>query len=168
MRASGDSSSARAHSAAGDSPVRTTKLIDDKALSDRLGVKVVLASEIDQYTGSFKFRAAHNVATRVANKHIIAASSGNYGQALAAACRIVGKSCTVVMPETSARVKVEAVRRYGGAIEFVDTRVKSRLARVSELAALNPEAYVSSAYDDPLVIEGNASLGLDLAKFADQ
>jgi threonine dehydratase len=152
------------HSAA----VRPTKLLDSNALSDRLGVKVLLASETEQYTGSFKFRAACNVAASVPNKQIIAASSGNYGQALAAACRLVGKSCTIVMPENSARVKVEAVRRYGGAIEFVDPRVKSRLARVSELAAANPQAYISSAYDDPLVIEGNASLGRELAECADR
>jgi threonine dehydratase len=148
--------------------VRPTKLIDSKALSDRLGVKVLLASETEQYTGSFKFRAAHNVAAKVPNKQIIAASSGNYGQALAAACRLVGKSCTIVMPENSARIKIEAVRRYGGTIEFVDTRVKSRLARVLELAAVNPDAYLSSAYDDPLVIEGNASLGRELAECADR
>jgi threonine dehydratase len=168
MKTSRDPLPAPAHSLTSDSPVRATRLIDANALSGRLGAKVLLASETEQYTGSFKFRAAYNVATRVANKHILTASSGNYGQALAAACRMVGKSCTIVMPENSARVKVEAVRQYGGAIEFVDTRVKSRLARVSELAALNPEAYVSSAYDDPLVIEGNASLGRELAEFADQ
>src|SRR5688572_6412148 len=138
---------------------RPTKIIDSQPLSSRLGIPVILASETDQFTGSFKFRAAHNVASKVLQKHIITASSGNYGQALAAACGIFEKSCTVVMPETSARVKVEAVRGFGATIEFVDTRVKSRQARVAELAAANPQAYISSAYDDPLVIEGNASLG---------
>src|SRR2546426_5518143 len=107
MKANRDSSSVRAHSAASDSPVRATRLMDPKAVSERLGVKVLLASETEQYTGSFKFRAAYNVVTKVANKHIIAASSGNYGQALAAACRLVGKSCTLVIPEKSARGKVE-------------------------------------------------------------
>jgi len=108
------------------------------------------------------------VAEKVPHKHIIAASSGNYGQALAAACRIFGKSCTVVMPQTSAKIKVEAVKQQGAVVEFVDTRFKSRQARVLELAADDPEAYVSSAYDDPLVIEGNASLGRELADVAEQ
>lgn len=147
---------------------KPTAFLNREALSKRLGVEALLADETQQQTGSFKFRAALNVAQQVANPHIIAASSGNYGQALAAACRLNAKKCTVVMPETSARIKVEAVRRYGARVEFVDTRVKSRQARVFELAAENPEAYVSSAYDDPLVIEGNASLGRELAEKADR
>src|SRR5262249_10760262 len=73
------------------------------------------------------------------------------------------KSCTIVMPSTSAQVKVDAVREYGGAVDLINTVENSRAARVAELAAENPDAYVASAYDDPLVIEGNASLGRELA-----
>ncbi len=64
------------------------------------------------------------------------------------------------MPETSARVKMDAVREHGGRVEPVDVRVKSRAARVAELHDQHPEAFVASAYDHPLVIQGNASLGL--------
>jgi threonine dehydratase len=149
-------------------PVTILKPARSAKLAERLGVRVLLASEIEQVTGSFKIRAAYNVASKVPNEHIIAASSGNYGQALAAACRKLGKTCTIVMPNNSANIKVEAVQRHGGAIDFVDTRLKSRQARVRELAAQNPKAYVSSAYDDPLVIEGNASLGRELAEFGDE
>jgi len=67
------------------------------------------------------------------------------------------------MPTTSAIVKVRAVRDYGGVVEFVDVRSKSRADRVAELAEKHPEAYIASAYDDPFVIEGNASLGRELA-----
>jgi threonine dehydratase len=59
-------------------------------------------------------------------------------------------------------VKVDAVREYGGQVDLIDVRHKSRAARVAELAAENPDAYVASAYDDPLVIQGNASLGREL------
>jgi len=141
-------------------PARLTKLVD------RLGVRLLLASETDQVTGSFKIRAAYNVASKVPHRHIIAASSGNYGQALAAGCNTLGKTCTIVMPKNSAKIKVEAVQQHGGVIEFVDTQVKTRHARVLELASENAAAYVSSAYDDPLVIEGNASLGHELAELA--
>jgi threonine dehydratase len=149
-------------------PVRIVAPARLVKLAERLGVRLLLASETEQVTGSFKIRAAYNVAFKVAHQHIIAASSGNYGQALAAACQSLGKTCTIVMPKNSARIKVEAVQRHGGVIEFVDTRVKNRQARVLELAAENPRAYVSSAYDDPLVIEGNASLGRELAEVADE
>jgi threonine dehydratase len=144
--------------------VRPTVTIKAPRLAQKLGVDLILASETFQHTGSFKFRAAYNVASRVPHPLIIAASSGNFGQALAYACSLLGKRAIIVMPETSARVKVEAVREYGGEVDFVDVRTRSRAARVAELAAEHPEAYIASAYDDPLVIEGNSSLGEELAR----
>jgi threonine dehydratase len=144
-------------------PPRPTLLLDPAPLAAYLDTDLVLAVETFQHTGSFKFRAAWNVARNVPNPHVIAASSGNFGQAIALACRIFGKRCTVVMPETSARVKVEAVRAYGGDVDLINVRVKSRAARVRELAEQHPDAYIASAYDDRLVIEGNATLGRELA-----
>jgi threonine dehydratase len=129
-------------------------------------MNLLLASETFQHTGSFKFRAAYHLASHVSNPLIIAASSGNFGQALAYACSLVGKRAIIVMPETSAKVKVEAVREYGGEVEFVDVRSKSRAERVEELAHEHPTAYIASAYDDPLVIEGNSSLGEELGRLA--
>jgi threonine dehydratase len=142
---------------------RPTTLVESVRLSERLGADVVLASEAFQWTGSFKYRAASNVARSVPNPSIVTASSGNFGQALAYACRLAGKRCTVVMPANSARVKIEAVRSYGATVDLIDTTVVRREARVAELAARDPDAYVASAYDDPLVIAGNASLGRELA-----
>lgn len=143
--------------------VRPTTFIEAARLSARLGARVILASETFQHTGSFKFRAGYNVALSVPQKHIIAASSGNFGQGLAYACQLLGKSCTVVMPGTSAQVKVDAVQEFGGVVDLIDLRKTTRKARVEELAREFPEAYAASAYDDPLVIEGNATLGDELA-----
>lgn len=143
--------------------VRKTTIIEARRLSKRLGAEVTIATETFQHTGSFKFRPAYNVAAKVSERKIIAASSGNFGQAMAYACSLLGKACTVVMPNTSAQVKIDAVREYGGVVDLVDVKQKSRAARVNELANDNPDAYIASAYDDPLVIEGNASLGEELA-----
>jgi len=142
--------------------VKPTTLIEASRLSKRLGIHVTLASETFQHTGSFKFRAAYNVASQIEQKKIIAASSGNFGQAIAYACSLLGKCCTIVMPSTSARVKVDAVREYGGEVDLVDVLSKSRAKRVEELVVESEGAYIASAYDDPLVIEGNASLGREL------
>lgn len=128
-----------------------------------MGQRLTLASETFQLTGSFKFRAAYHVAVSIAQQLIITASSGNFGQAMSYACRLLGKSCIVVMPHNSMRVKVEAVREYGGRVELIDTREISRAARVAELARAHPEAFVARAYDDPLVIEGNSTLAAELA-----
>ncbi len=142
--------------------IRPTTIIESPRLSKRLGAKVVLASETFQVTGSFKFRATYNVVLNVPNEHIVAGSSGNFGQAMAYACQLAGKRCTVVMPENSARVKVEAVREYGATVDLINVREVSRSARVQQLADEIGDAYVASAYDDPLVIDGNASLGDEL------
>src|SRR5437870_4234424 len=144
--------------------VRKTTIIEARRLSKRLGVDLTIASETFQHTGSFKFRAAYNVASTVAQRQIITASSGNFGQAMAYACGLLGKSCVVVMPNSSAQVKIDAVREFGGIVDLIDVRLKSRAERVKELASEHPDAYVASAYDDPLVIEGNASLGAELAE----
>jgi len=143
--------------------LRPTTLIEARRLSKRLGLDLTIASETFQHTGSFKFRAAYNVAANVEAHTILTASSGNFGQALAYACSLLSKKAIVVMPETSARVKMDAVREHGGAVEPVDVRVKSRAERVAELHREHPEAFVASAYDDPLVIQGNATLGEELA-----
>jgi threonine dehydratase len=145
-----------------ESVVRPTTIVEAPRLEKRLGVTLTLATETFQCTGSFKFRAAYNVASHVPQEMIIAASSGNFGQAMAYACSLLRKSCTIVMPMTSAKVKVEAVREYGGDVDLIDTRIKSRADRVRELSEQHPEAYVASAYDDPLVIEGNGSLGMEI------
>ncbi len=150
-----------------NSAIRPTTFIQSARLNTHTGLNITLASETFQVTGSFKFRAAYNVAANVPNQRIITASSGNFGQALAYACSLLGKKCTVVMPDNSAKVKVDAVREFGGVVDLVQTASKSRAQRVSELAAEDPSAYVASAYDDPLVIEGNSTLGVELAELAD-
>jgi threonine dehydratase len=142
---------------------RRTTVIGAPRLASRLGVELTIASETFQHTGSFKFRAAYNLASKVPERKILTASSGNFGQAMAFACSLLGKACTIVMPATSAKVKVDAVREYGGVVDLIDTSAVSRAQRVAELAKENPDAYVASAYDDLLVIEGNASLGTELA-----
>ncbi|HEY0527438.1 MAG TPA: pyridoxal-phosphate dependent enzyme [Gemmatimonadaceae bacterium] len=141
---------------------RPTTIVDAPRLSKKLGVDLVLASETLQYTGSFKFRAAYNVASNVKHAHVITASSGNFGQAIAYACSLFGKRCTVVMPATAPRIKVQAVKDYGATVDLVDVKKKSRLERLAELAKQFPEAYVASPYDDALVIEGNAGLATEL------
>lgn len=143
-------------------PPRPTTIVVAPRLSKRLGVDLILASETHQYTGSFKFRAAYNVARNVKQAHIITASSGNFGQAIAYACSLFGKRCTVVMPSGAPKIKVDAVREYGAEVDLVDVKKKSRLDRLAELARQFPDAYVASPYDDPFVIEGNASLATEL------
>jgi threonine dehydratase len=146
-----------------NSPVRPTTYIEMPRLARKLGIaELILATETFQWTGSFKFRAAYEVAANVDQELLIAASSGNFGQALAYACSLLRKRSIIVMPNTSAAVKLQAVADYGGTVDLIETAKISRSARVAQLAAQYPEAYIASAYDDPLVIRGNASLGKEI------
>lgn len=141
---------------------RPATVIEAPRLSRRLAAEVTLVSETFQYTGSFKFRAALNVVCKAPHPKILAASSGNFGQALAFACSLVGKTCIIVMPRTSAQVKIDAVRQYGGEVDLIDTDRISRAERIRQLATEHPDAYVASPFDDPLVIQGNATLGAEI------
>lgn len=147
-----------------DEVIRPTTFIVSSKLRDNLGLDITIASETFQHTGSFKFRAAYNLALNVPNDEILTASSGNFGQALAYACKLLGKKCTVVMPETSAQVKIDAVRGFGARVDLVDTTKIGRNERVAQLAQKMPDAYFASAYDDQFVIDGNSTLGNELAE----
>lgn len=151
-----------------DIATRQTNFIEAPTLSALLGARIFFADETKQHTGSFKFRGAYNLACKTDNRHIIASSSGNFAQALAYACSLVGKRCTIVMPANSAQVKIDGVKKYGGEIEFVDTTKKNREERLAELACEYPDAYITNAYDNPLIIEGNTSLGEEIANYREK
>ncbi len=144
--------------------IRPTTFIKPEKLRKHLGIDLTIASETFQHTGCFKFRAAYNLALNVPNDEILTASSGNFGQALAYACQLLNKKCTVVMPETSAKVKIQAVKSYGATVDLVDTKTVGRNQRVAQLAEQMPNAYLASAYDDLLVIAGNSTLGDELSE----
>ncbi len=143
--------------------IRPTTFVKSSKLQDRLGLDITLATETFQHTGSFKFRAGYNLALNVPNDEILTASSGNFGQALAYACKLLGKKCTVVMPVTSAQVKIDSVRGFGATVDLIDTAKIGRNERVAQLAEQMPNAYFASAYDDQFVIDGNSTLGDELA-----
>lgn len=142
--------------------IRPTTIIESIKLRDHLGMDVTIASETFQHTGSFKFRAAYNVAINVPNDELIGVSSGNFGQALALAAKLTGKKCTVIMPDNSAQVKIDAVRSYGAEADLINTKQVSRTERLAQLADERPNAYLASAFDDQFVIDGNSTLGDEL------
>ncbi len=144
--------------------IRPTTLIRSSKLNDHLGLDITIATETFQHTGSFKFRAACNVVLNNENPEFIGVSSGNFGQALAFACKLLDRKCTVIMPHNSAQVKVDAVRAFGATADLIDVSVVSRGERLAQLAAERPDAYLASAYDDQFVIDGNSTLGDELAK----
>ena len=147
--------------------VRPTFLLPNPTLSTQLNCDLTIASETFQYTGSFKFRAAYNLLSSISQKHVVTASSGNFGQAVAYACRLLGKTCTVVMPDTSAKVKIAAVQSHGGIVDLIDVKKISRNDRVQQLLADRPGAFYAQAYDDYRVVAGNSTLGMEIFSAGD-
>jgi threonine dehydratase len=143
--------------------IRPTTFVESIKLRDQLRLDITVASEAFQHTGSFKFRAAYNLALNVSNDSLLTASSGNFGQALAYASKLLGKKCTVIMPETSARVKIDAVRSFGATVDLIDISKVSRSERVEQLRSELRDAYYASPYDDQLVIDGNSTMGDEIA-----
>src|SRR5438034_2349356 len=128
--------------------IRPTIYLPSQTLSAQLNCDLTIASETFQYTGSFKFRAAYNLLSSISQQRVVTASSGNFGQAVAYACKLLGKTCTVVMPDTSSQVKINAVQSYGGLTDLIDVREISRNDRVQQLLAEQPDAFYAQAYDD--------------------
>jgi threonine dehydratase len=147
--------------------LRPTLLLPFPALSAQLDCDLTVASETFQHTGSFKFRAAYNLLANIPQQRVVAASSGNFGQAVAYACKLLGKTCTVVMPSTSAQVKIAAVQSYGGMIDLIDVRKISRNNRVQQLLVEQPGAFHAQAYDDYRVVAGNSTLSKEILSAAD-
>src|SRR5947207_10123445 len=147
--------------------VRPTLLLQKLPLSAQLGCELTIATETFQYTVSFKFRAAYNLLSSVPQQHIVAASSGNFGQAVAYASSLLGKTCTITMPDTSARVKIAAVQAYGGIVDLIDVREISRIERMQQLLIEHPKAMAAPAFDDYRVVAGNSTLGKEILEAAD-
>ncbi len=144
--------------------IRSTLLLPcpSPTLAAQFQCSVTIASETFQHTGSFKFRAAYNLLSSIPHQRVVAASSGNFGQAIAYASQLLGKTCTIVMPSTSARVKIEAVQAYGGIVDLIDIQHVSRAERVAHLLREQPDAFQAQAYDDYRVVVGNSTLGKDI------
>ena len=147
--------------------IRPTLLLPSQVLSAQLDCNLIIASETFQFTGSFKFRAAYNLLSSIPQQCVITASSGNFGQAVAYACKLLGKACTVVMPNTSAHVKITAVESFGGIVDLIDVNKISRIDRVQQLISQQPDAFYAQAYDDYRVVAGNSTLSKEILSYSD-
>jgi threonine dehydratase len=148
------------------SHVRLTPVYGSESLSRRAGRNVWLKAENLQRTGSFKIRGAANKIAGLSDAErtagVIAASAGNHGQAVARAAREFGIHATVFMPQDAPMSKVEATRAYGANTVLTgagfDESMTEALARAAETGA----TFVH-AFEDPVVIAGQGTIGLELA-----
>jgi threonine dehydratase len=144
-----------------------TPLLPASALSEQLGVPVWLKPEMLQRGGAFKFRGAYCYLARLAPERralgVIAPSSGNHAQAVALAARLFGVPATVVMPTTVTAAKRGGAERLGARVELAGTTTQDRMDRASEIAAETGGVLVPP-YDDPTIIAGQGTVGIELAE----
>jgi threonine dehydratase len=145
--------------------VKPTPLIQSATFGRMLGGEVYVKPENLQKTGSFKIRGAYNrIAALSADEAVrgtVAASAGNHGQALAYAAARAGVRATIVMPTTAAIAKIEATRSYGQTVELAGADYQEARRAAEEIRARTGALFVD-AYDDPFVIAGQGTIGLEI------
>src|ERR1700749_5097402 len=143
-----------------------TPLLSPPVLSERVGAKVFLKPEVLQRTGSFKFRGAFNKLSSIPQEArgggLVAFSSGNHAQGVAASAQILNMRATIVMPSDAPLLKRERTKSYGADVVLYDRDRENREAIAREIADKRGATLVPP-YDDPLVIAGQGTVGREIA-----
>lgn len=147
-----------------------TPLIESPALNERLGCRVLIKPETLQRVGAFKFRGAYNRLVQLSaderRRGVVAFSSGNHAQGVALAAKLLGMPALIVMPADAPAIKVEATRGYGAEIRLYDRQKESREA-IAEQIAGERGALLVPAFDDPHIVAGQGTVGLEMARQAE-
>jgi threonine dehydratase len=142
-----------------------TPLLSSPALDERVGARVLLKPEMLQRTGSFKFRGAFNKISSIPMSEreggVVAFSSGNHAQGVAAAARLLNMQATIVMPADAPLSKRERTKGYGAEVVLYDRDREDREAIARAIAAKRGATLVPP-YDDPKIIAGQGTIGLEI------
>jgi threonine dehydratase len=142
-----------------------TPLINAPVLDAALGARVFLKAETLQRTGSFKFRGAYNKISQIPPERraggVVAYSSGNHAQGVAAAARLLGLRATIVMPSDAPPLKRERTAALGAEIVPYDRNTEDRAAIAHKIATARG-ATIVPPYDDPLIIAGQGTIGTEI------
>jgi threonine dehydratase len=143
-----------------------TPLLESAALNERIGGRVLIKAETLQRVGAFKFRGAYNRLVQMTPEErvggVVAFSSGNHAQGVALAAKLLGMPALIVIPADAPGIKVEATRGYGAEIRFYDRATDDREAISGELAR-ERSAVIVPAFNDPHIIAGQGTVGLEIA-----
>ncbi len=146
-----------------------THLIRHPALDEAVGGRVLIKPEIFQRVGAFKFRGAYNRISMVDRERfpggVVACSSGNHAQGVAHAATLLGHASAIVMPSDAPRLKIARTRAFGADVVLYDRVSEDREAIATSIAADRRADFVHP-FDDPGVIAGQGTAGLELAEDA--
>jgi threonine dehydratase len=144
-----------------------THLLSSPALDAQTGARVFIKPEVLQRTGSFKFRGAYNRLSLIPQserlKGVVAFSSGNHAQGVAAAAQLLGLPATIVMPADAPVFKRERTKSYGASVVLYDRDRESR-EEIAQKIAAESGATLVPPFDDPRIIAGQGTVGLEIAE----
>ena len=138
-----------------------TPLVESPALSKLFGRRIYLKLECFQPIRVFKIRGAYNKISQLSAKNIVAVSSGNHGMAVAYCSRLLGKKCTVILPETAVKEKVDTIVEYGAEVIKYGRYTTDRDAKAREIVA-ETGATLVHPFNDPDIIAGQGTCGLEI------
>ena len=145
-----------------------TPLVNFPVLDERLGARVFLKVETLQRTGSFKFRGAYNKVSSIPQDRrasgVVAYSSGNHAQGVAAAAKLLGMPATIVMPADAPKAKRERTKALGAEVVLYDRDAGEDRVGIAMKIINERGATLVPPFDDPLIIAGQGTIGLEIVE----
>ena len=147
-----------------------TPLLESPLLNERVGGRLLIKAEPLQRTGSFKFRGAYNRISRLdadqIKRGVVAYSSGNHAQGVAAAAHAFGAPAVIVMPSDAPAIKIANTRAWGAEVVLYDRYREDRDVVARDLAEQRGATLVPP-FEHPLIIAGQGTVGLEIARQAE-
>ena len=143
-----------------------TPLLESPLLNEKLGGRLLVKAECLQRSGALKFRGAYNRISRFGDEQrkagVVAFSSGNHAQGVAMVARMLNVPAVIVMPTDAPEIKLANTRAYGAEVVMYDRETESR-EEIGERLAAERKATLVPSYDDPFIIAGQGTVGLEIA-----
>ena len=151
------------------SRVLETPVLHSDVLDQIAGARLLIKAECLQETGSFKLRGATNRLLQIPEEQkrngVVAFSSGNHAQGIARAARLLDMPALIVMPNDAPEVKIDGVRSDGADVHLYDRNRENREAIAAQIA-VDRGAVIVPSFDDPMIIAGQGTCGLEFAQQA--
>ncbi len=142
-------------------------MLPDNRLSHEVGANAFVKAENLQRSGSFKIRGAYNKISKLTpeekQRGVVTGSAGNHAQGVAMAARLHGIKATIVFPEYAPLNKISATKKQGAEVILHGSSFDEAVAHSKELGAEHGYTYVH-AFDDPMIIAGQGTTGLEIAE----
>ena len=146
--------------------INKTELLENKEFNKKFGSRILIKPECNQKTGSFKFRGAYNFISKLHEEknysNVICFSSGNHGQAVAAAAKSFNIKATVLMPSVAPKYKILKTKEHNARV-ILHSGSRASMERKAINLAEEKNLKLIKPFDDPDIIAGQGTIGTEIA-----